>query len=48
MTCTVCGAGAFEHHGFAGWLCASCAEHGAEAYERALGLTGDDKGERDE
>ncbi len=38
MRCTVCGAGAFQHHGFAGWLCARCAERGAEAYEEAQGL----------
>ena len=42
MTCTVCGAGAFEHHGFAGWLCASCADRGCEGYEAALGLLAED------
>lgn len=39
MNCAVCAASAFDHHGFAGWLCLSCAECGAEAYEAALGLS---------
>ena len=39
MTCAVCGAAAFEHHGFAGWLCPGCAQRGAEAYEEAQGLS---------
>jgi hypothetical protein len=43
MTCTVCGAAAFEHHGFAGWLCPRCSDRGAEAYEAALGLNTDEQ-----
>ena len=39
MNCAICSASAFEHHGYAGWLCGDCAERGAEAYEFALGAT---------
>jgi hypothetical protein len=43
MTCAVCGVAAFEHAGFAGWLCPGCVDRGAEAYEAALGLSRDER-----